>query len=130
MAPSMWSIATLSENFTVPIHCRGCKPFFPPGGDPYLSTPVFWNNAVYAAPGNGALMAFPMTGGILASSPSGSQSPETLGPQGATPVVSANGTNNALIWLIDTSGAGAMLRAFDPNNLSNELYNSGMLPTR
>ena len=53
-----------------------------------------------------------------------------MGPQGATPVVSANGTNNALIWLIDTSGALAILRAFDPNNLSNELYNSGMLPLR
>jgi hypothetical protein len=81
-------------------------------------------------------MAFPMTGGILASSPSASESPETLGPQGATPVVSANGTSNALIWLIDTSGAlatpntPAILRAFVPNNLSNELYNSGMLPSR
>ena len=116
--------------FHCPDTLSGVQTVLPPGGGPFLSTPVFWNNAVYAAPGNGALMAFPMTGGILASSPSGSQSPETLGPQGATPVVSANGTNNALIWLIDTSGALAILRAFDPNNLSNELYNSGMLPSR
>jgi hypothetical protein len=98
-----------------------------------LSTPLFWNNSVYVAPGNGNLMAFPMsTEGILAAFPSTSQSPETLGPQGATPVISGIGTSNAILWLIDTSGAQALpyspaiLRAYDPNNLSNEIYNSTM----
>jgi hypothetical protein len=96
-----------------------------------LSTPLFWNNSVYVAPGNGNLMSFPMSGGIL-SSTSASQSPETLGPQGATPVISSNGTNNAILWLIDSSGAlatpntPAILRAYDPNSLSNEIYNSAM----
>jgi hypothetical protein len=104
----------------------------PVGGGTILSTPLFWNNAVYVAPGNGKLVSFPMSGGILASSPSASQSPETLGPQGATPVISSNGTNNAILWLIDSSGAlatpntPAILRAYDPNNLSNEIYNSAM----
>lgn len=104
-----------------------------PVGGAILSTPLFWNNAVYVAPGNGSLMSFPMSAGILASSPSASQSPETLGPQGATPVISSNGTNNAVLWLIDSSGAlatptntPAILRGFDPNNLSNEIYNSSM----
>jgi hypothetical protein len=65
-----------------------------------------------------------------------SQSPEILGPQGATPVVSSNGANYAIIWVIDTSGAlsapnsPAILRAFDANNLSNEIYNSAMVPSR
>ena len=101
-------------------------------GATILSTPLFWNDSVYVAPGNGNLMSFPMSGGILASSPSASQSPETLGPQGATPVISSNGTSNAILWLIDSSGAlatpntPAILRAFDPNNLSNEIYNSAM----
>jgi len=106
------------------------------GPGPILSTPLFWNNSVYVAPGNGNLMSFPMSAGLLASSPSASQSPETLGPQGATPVISANGTsgatNTAILWLIDSSGAlaapntPAILRAYDPNNLSNEIYNSSM----
>jgi hypothetical protein len=84
--------------------------------------------------GNGNLMSFPMSAGILSSSPSASKSPETLGPQGATPVISSNGTNNAILWLIDSSGALttpntlAILRAYDPNNLSNEIYNSAMAP--
>jgi hypothetical protein len=108
----------------------------PIGAGPILSTPLFWNNSVYVAPGNGNLMSFPMSAGILASSPSTPQSPETLGSQGATPVISSNGTdsttNTAVIWLIDSSGAlatpnaPAVLRAYDPNNISNEIYNSAM----
>lgn len=53
-----------------------------------LSTPLFWNNLIYVAAGNGKLKAFPMTAGVLNSVPVVSQSPEILGPQGATPVVS------------------------------------------
>jgi hypothetical protein len=103
------------------------------GAGPILSTPLFWNNSVYVAAGNQNLMSFPMSGGILASVPPAFQSPETLGPQGATPVISSNGTNNAILWLIDASGAlatpntPAILRAYDPNNLSNEIYNSAIV---
>jgi hypothetical protein len=99
-------------------------------GTTILSTPLFWNNFVYVAPGNGSLMSFPLLAGILY--PSQSQSSQPLGLQGATPVVSSNGTNNAILWLIDSSGAlatpntPAILRAYDPNNLSNEIYNSTM----
>ncbi len=102
----------------------------PVGGGAILSTALFWNNSVYVAPGNGNLQSFAMSGGILSSTPSTSQSPEMLGPQGATPVISSNGTSNAVLWLIDSSGAlatpnaPAILRAYDPNNLSNEIYNS------
>jgi hypothetical protein len=108
----------------------------PVGDGPILNTPIFWNNAVYVAAGNGKLKAFPVTGGVLASSPLAAQSAETFGPQGATPVISAKGANNALLWLIDSSGAlatpntSAILRAFDPNNLSNDIYNSAMVAAR
>ena len=108
----------------------------PVGDGPILSTPIFWNNTVYVAAGNGKLKAFPVSGGALGSSPLAAQSTETLGPQGATPVISAKGANNALLWLIDSSGAlatpntAAILRAFDPNNLSNEIYNSAMIAAR
>lgn len=104
----------------------------PVGDGSILSTPLFWNNAIYVAAGNGTLKSFPMSGGSLAGTPSASQSAEALGPQGSTPVISSNGSNNAILWLIDTSGAlatpnaPAILRAFDPNNPSNEIYNSAM----
>ena len=112
------------------------------GDSAILSTPIFWNNgtnnamnnAIYVAAGNGTLKRFPMPGGVLATTPDPLQSPEAFGPQGATPVISANGANNGLIWVIDSSGAqitpntAAILRVFDVNNLSNELYNSAMVP--
>jgi len=104
-----------------------------PVGGPVLSTPLFWNGSVYVAPGNGNLVSLPLTQGTLSATPA-SQSPETLGPRGATPVLSwngsTNGPNNAILWLIDSSGAlatpntAAILRAYDPNNLSNEIYSS------
>src|SRR5258706_723127 len=108
----------------------------PVGDASILSTPLFWNNLIYVAAGNGKLKAFPLIGGVLNSIPVASQSPEILGPQGATPVVSSNQANNAIVWLIDPSGAHVapnapvVLRAFDANDLSNEIYNSGMLASR
>ncbi len=102
-------------------------------GATILSTPLFWNDHVYVAPGNGYLMSFHMSGGIL-DSPPVTQSLKTLGPQGATPVISSNGASNAILWVIDSSGvptgAPAILRAYDPNNLSNEIYNSAVNSSR
>lgn len=108
----------------------------PVGDAGIFSTPLFWNNTIYIAAGNGKLKAFPLSAGTLSTSALASQSPEAFGAQGATPVVSSNGSNNALIWLIDSSGAlatpntAAILRVFDANNLSNEIYNSAMMPLR
>lgn len=103
-------------------------------GPMILSTPLYWNGMVYVAPGNGDLSAYPMSEGTLSPFPSFTQTSETLGPQGATPVLSWDGTNsaNATLWLIDTSGAlttpngPAILRAYDPCNKLNEIFNSTM----
>jgi hypothetical protein len=108
----------------------------PVNDGPILSTPLFWNNFVYVAAGGGRLKAFPMSQGVLNTLPLSTQSPEIFGAQGATPVLSSHGPNNAIVWLIDASGAlstpntSAILRAFDAGNVSNEIYNSAMLPTR
>ena len=95
---------------------------------------MFWNNSVYVAAGNDNLKAFSMSAGVLAAAPLAEQSPEKLGAMGATPVGSSNGASNAVIWLIDGSGAlatpngPAILRAYDSNDLSNEIYNSMKAP--
>lgn len=100
------------------------------GDGPILSTPLFWQNALYVAAGNGKLKAFPLSNGQLSQTPTASQSPEAFGAQGVTPAVSANGNANGIIWLIDSRGAlaqpntAAILRAFDASNLSREIYNS------
>jgi hypothetical protein len=54
--------------------------------------------------------------------------------RGSTPFISANGAANGILWMIDTGqpiqspepSTNATLRAYDPTNLSNELYNSGV----
>jgi hypothetical protein len=66
---------------------------------------------------------------------------DTLAPyvqedtRGTTPFISANGTSDGILWMIDqglplqnTSGAAttATLRAYDAANLAEELYNSGV----
>jgi hypothetical protein len=104
---------------------------------PIFSTPLYWNNAAYVAPGKASLMSLPLLQGSLSSSPT-SKSAMTLGPQGATLALSwnaaSNDTSTAVLWLIDTSGAlaptpgSAILRAYDPSDLSNELYDSSMAP--
>jgi hypothetical protein len=58
--------------------------------------------------------------------------------RGTTPFVSANGTSDGVVWMIDqgfplqSSAAGApttaTLRAFDPNDLAIELYDSNRNP--
>ena len=103
-----------------------------PGGGAILSTPLFWNNALYVSPANANLQSFAMSAGVLNATPSAAQSPESLGPQGSTPVLSSNGSANAILWLIDTGGAlatpntAAILRAYDPADLSKEIYNSAI----
>ncbi len=56
------------------------------------------------------------------------------GSYGSTPFISSNGTSNGIVWMIDhgtpiqapgsPTPTSAILRAYDPNNLGNELYNS------
>jgi hypothetical protein len=69
----------------------------------------------------------------LVSSP-----PMQRGSNGTTTFISANGTTDGVLWIVDhgdpiqnqnptvTAPTTATLRAYDPNNLTNELYNSGI----
>ncbi len=69
----------------------------------------------------------------LVSSP-----PMQRGSNGTTTFISANGTADGVLWIIDpgnpiqnqnptvTAPTTATLRAYDPNNLATELYNSGI----
>jgi hypothetical protein len=54
---------------------------------------------------------------------------QRFGNPGATPAISADGTGNGIVWLIETktwNGADrpAILRAYDAANVARELYNS------
>jgi Big-like domain-containing protein/PQQ enzyme-like repeat protein len=101
-------------------------------------SPAYWNGSVYwASNSNGTtsnmpsnLMAFSFNAnnsGLLSTAPT-SQSNNTFNFGTGTPVVSANGNNDGIVWLLDNSTFHAtccqVLYAFDATNLANMLYNS------
>ena len=92
---------------------------------PIFSTPAFFNGVLYCGAMGDALKAFPMTDAKLATAPS-SLSAITFAYPGTTPGVSANGTENGIVWAVESYvSAQAVLHAYDATNLAHELYNSG-----
>ena len=89
--------------------------------------PAYFNGRVYYGGYNDTLRAFDVRAGLLSTPPS-SRSAHVFGYGGATPSVSANGTNNGVVWALDNNGftfsKPAILYAYDANDLSVELYNS------
>jgi outer membrane protein assembly factor BamB len=88
------------------------------------SSPAYFNGTVYYASNNDSLKAFPMTQAKMAATPS-SKSAVTFPYPGSTPSVSANGTENGIVWAVESNtGQAAVLHAYDATDLSRELYNS------
>jgi len=92
------------------------------------STPAYWNGRVYIVASGDYLSAFAVDHGKLSARPD-AMSLQRFANPGATPAVSANGTSNGIVWLIETktwNGADkpAVLHAYDAANVARELYNS------
>jgi hypothetical protein len=97
---------------------------------PLFGTPAYFNGRIYIISGNQPVVAFDLADGNFASStPSLAGSIAFTGESG-TPVISANGTTNPILWAIDGVDGIAVLRAFDANNLASELYDSGQNSAR
>ena len=95
-----------------------------PGVGSIFSTPAFFNGVLYLGTVNNPLRAFPITSGKLATSPA-SQTATSFAYPGTSPAVSANGTQNGVVWALESStGSPAVLHAYDASNLAHELYNS------
>jgi uncharacterized protein (TIGR03437 family) len=91
-----------------------------------FGNPAYYGNAIYLCGTNDNLKAFSISGASMATKP-GSQSPEQFGFPGCVPTISANGTANGIVWILEPAGA---LRAYDASNLANELYNSNQNASR
>ncbi len=87
-----------------------------------MAGPAYWNGSVYFCAFNNPLEAYGLTNGVLGPTPT-SSSPETFGFPGATPSISANGTSNGIVWVIEPAEP-AVLHAYDATNVANELWNS------
>src|SRR6266851_3453315 len=102
-------------------------------GNMISSSGTFWQNTFYIGAANSPLQAyaFNTTTGLFNTSPT-SRSNASIAFPGLTPVISAFGTSNAIVWTVDSSASGtngaatgpAVLYAFDPTNLANKLYDS------
>jgi hypothetical protein len=89
------------------------------------SGPAFFNNTIYYGGVGDVLRAFPVANALLSTSPS-SKSATVFAYPGETPSISANGTQNGIVWALENAtSAAAVLHAYDASNLANELYNSG-----
>ena len=84
--------------------------------------PSYFNGTVYYGAVGDSIKAFPVTTGKLATSPA-SHTAHTFGYPGATPSISASGTTNGIVWVVENGGT-AVLHAYDATNLATELYNS------
>ena len=107
---------------------------FSDGGFNVHASLAFFNNQLYLAPDGGPLSTWtfnPNTGlfsTVPATAPDSTFGCDGCDGAGSTPSISANGTANAIVWVLDYSSynnAPAVLHAFDPT-LVTELYSSNM----
>ncbi|HVM97812.1 MAG TPA: EF-hand domain-containing protein [Candidatus Acidoferrales bacterium] len=94
-----------------------------------FGTPTFWNDKLYYAAANDVPKAFQMSDGLFSPIPV-SQGTQQFGFPGASPAISANGTQDAILWMVESDGyrtnSAAILHAYDPDDLSTELYDSNL----
>jgi len=86
-----------------------------------FAAPAYFNNTVYYGAVGNFIQAFSITNAKLSTSPSAKSSNSFPYP-GATPSISANGTNNGIVWAVENSST-AVLHAYNAASLQ-ELYNS------
>ena len=76
----------------------------------------------------------PLSEGMIFATPTAPEVRTSFGFPGATPNVSANGTNDAIVWAIQSdavlTGGPAVLHAYDAADVGRELYNSSQAGTR
>jgi hypothetical protein len=101
----------------------GVVPGDPPGdAGGVRGSPAWFNGTIYYGDSGGTLKAFSVMNARLSTAPT-SQSAITFAYPGASPVVSASGTTNAIVWAHENT-TPAVLHAYDASNLAHELYNS------
>jgi hypothetical protein len=93
-----------------------------------FSTPSYFNGRIYYAGYSGTsgadnLKAIPLTNGLISAMGMLTNLARTFNFPGATTSVSANGTNNGIVWALQM-GTPAVLVACNATNFSTELYNS------
>jgi uncharacterized protein (TIGR03437 family) len=95
---------------------------------PLYGGPAYFNQTVYFSAAHDTLKAFSIANGQLGMSPS-SQGSQVFDFRGAVPAISADGSSNGIVWLLEGESGGT-LHAYDAANVADELYNSQMKGSR
>ncbi len=87
---------------------------------------TYWNHYLYVLSDSDSLREFEVKDGKLSLK---AKSTNTFPGVSATPIVSANGAKDGVVWLLQSKGwnspdRSAVLYAYDANDVSHELYDS------
>ncbi|HVN21749.1 MAG TPA: hypothetical protein VMU05_23390, partial [Dongiaceae bacterium] len=97
-----------------------------PNWNRLYGNPAYWNGNLYAAAANAQLQQYRFQNGLPNPTPV-ALSPTAYGLRGGNIVVSANGTQNGIVWVNEKYiGDQGILHAYDATNVSNELWNSNI----
>jgi hypothetical protein len=91
------------------------------------SIPGYWNGNIYVTGQNFPLSQFKIANGTI-STPQFANSNNLFPPRGGVPAISASGTTNGIVWILDLSAwatnGPAILDAYDATDVSKLLYSS------
>jgi hypothetical protein len=92
-----------------------------------FSMPAVFAGKIYMHAGGDTLKALAVSDGRISETPV-SETSKRAGYPGATPSISSNRGTDGIVWIVDAEAfrqrGPAVLRAYDANDLSRELYNS------
>jgi hypothetical protein len=110
------------------------------------SQPAYWNGYVYFSAFSDSVKAYTISNGQLSTTPvsktpvtsalncdAGASPTPGCALSSPSPIVSANGTSNGILWLVFLAGGDAgtgTLYAYDATDLTRELYDSSQVASR
>jgi hypothetical protein len=100
------------------------------GSDILFGGGSYWNGNLYFQETGDTLNQFALDNGMMPASPT-SSSASGFGYPSSPAAVSSNGTSNGVLWFLESdsySQGPAILHAYDPTDVSNEIYNSTQAP--
>ena len=97
------------------------------------SPPAYWNNLLYFQASSAAMKEFSISNASINQNVVAT-APVSFGSLNGSPVISANGANNGIVWVLNNnsgnSGSPGALYAFNALNISQMLWNSALMGSR
>jgi hypothetical protein len=91
-------------------------------GTGVFGTPAYFNGRIYHNSNGRPLRSFTLNNGLLSTTPTSSSTRSYPFP-GTTPIISANGANNGIVWGLVYANPGVLV-AYNASSLTTELYNT------